>query len=208
MPSGKGKVYIASMNLRGAWAPMPSDSIVKLNVTSAQSKSSLARRDFSPMTACEPSYKGYPNFEAFWQSGKVFEGIDPEKVKTFWRRVDKNKPKRRYPGSRSKRVLYAKFDGDDTSYGYIESRKCVYVPSYYDMMTTTESAIRWRERVASGTPVVVYDFDGPRTSDGGVQCVELTKAVLVEKINDPRHPFGHGYIVAGWLAGIEPREYC
>lgn len=55
----KGKIYIASMNLRGKWAtPIDFDSI-KVNVTSAQAKLSKNRIDFSPMTPIENGYKGY-----------------------------------------------------------------------------------------------------------------------------------------------------
>ncbi len=43
---GPGKVYLASMNLRGEGA-------TKVNVTSAQGLSSKNRRDFSPMTPDE-----------------------------------------------------------------------------------------------------------------------------------------------------------
>ena len=45
----KGKVYIASMNMRGAWAIRPSGTTV-LNVTSMQRKDKIERRDFSPMS--------------------------------------------------------------------------------------------------------------------------------------------------------------
>lgn len=45
-----GKIYIASMNMRGKWAdPILEDSL-KINVTSAQSKTSQDRLNFSPMT--------------------------------------------------------------------------------------------------------------------------------------------------------------
>ena len=52
--------------------------------------------------------------------------------------------------------------------------------------------------------IVVYDFDGPRNPDG---CDEVSVDLLREKIEDTRFPFGHGYIVAGLLAGIEPYMY-
>ena len=68
----QGKVYIASMNLRGSWAQAPENS-VKLNVTSAQGKVNKNRRDFSPMTFVEGGYEGFCNFEAFWQSKKCLK---------------------------------------------------------------------------------------------------------------------------------------
>ena len=49
----RGKVYIASMNLRGSRAIKLDPESLNLNVTSAQAKLSLDRRDFSPMTPIE-----------------------------------------------------------------------------------------------------------------------------------------------------------
>jgi hypothetical protein len=127
----EGKVYIASMNLRGTWATAP-EKALKLNVTSAQAKANKNRRDFSPMTFLEGGYEGFGNFEAFWQSGKVFEGVDPKKVETFWKKVSiETGPKRRYPGSKGKKVLYAAFkneEGEEEKMDYVTSRKKVYVP--------------------------------------------------------------------------------
>jgi len=199
----RARVFIASMNLRGEWAKAPSFA-QKLNVTSAQGLANKNRRDFSPMT---PSgYEGYWNFEAYWQSGKVFEGIDEEKVKTFWKNV--KEPKRRYPGSKGKKVLYARFEhAPEEKMDYIMSRKKVYVPRYFDLMKNKEMVDYWKKQVEEGKDIVVFDFDGPRNSDGGVTCIEVTRELLIEKINDTRFPFGHGYVVAAWLKGMHPTEY-
>jgi len=195
-----GKVYVASMNLRGKWAKRPQGALL-VNVTSAQSKGSKNRRDFSPMTPVEGGYKGYWNFESYWQSGKVFEDIPPEKVKEWWR---KNiQPRRRYPHSKGRRVLYAKFDGHDAQMDYITSRKMVYVPEYAQLVKDREMTKVWRETVVRGESVVVYDFDGPRDEEGHVMWVEVTESLLCEKLNDTTFPFGHGYIVAALIAGID-----
>ena len=45
-----GKVYIASMNMRGRHAPLSDMDSLKINVTSAQSKTNINRIEFSPMT--------------------------------------------------------------------------------------------------------------------------------------------------------------
>ena len=52
-----GKVYIASMNLRGAWATKLDPDSITLNVTSAQGKLNLNRLAFSPMTEIPGGYK-------------------------------------------------------------------------------------------------------------------------------------------------------
>lgn len=200
-----GTVFIASMNLRGARAPAP-DNTTKVNVTSAQALLNKNRRDFSPMTPIEGGYEGFWNFEAFWQSGKVFEGIPEEKVKAYWYKV--KEAKRRYPGSKDKKVLYARFEcAPDEQMNYVTSRKKIYVPRYFELMKDREMVQYLKVQVEAGKDIVIYDFDGPREEDGGVTCVEVTRELLCEKINDTQFPFGHGYIVAGWIKGITPEEY-
>ena len=193
------------MNLRGAWAPAPADT-TKVNVTSAQGLANKNRRDFSPMTQIEGGYEGFWNFEAFWQSGKVFEGISEQKVKTFWHNV--TEAKRRYPGSKGKKVLHAHFECEpDQLMDYVTSRKQIYVPRYTALIQDREMTLFWKQQVDAGTNIVIYDFDGPRTIDGAVSCVEVTTELLRDKINDTHFPFGHGYIVAALLKGIPTDEY-
>ena len=90
----KGKVYVASMNMRGKHAKLKDANSIKINVTSAQAKTNTNRIDFSPMTPVKGGYKGYWNFESYWQSGKVFDNIPQEKTKKWW--IDLKQPKRRY----------------------------------------------------------------------------------------------------------------
>ena len=200
-----GKIYIASMNLRGRWA-LPIDiGSIKVNVTSAQYKDSKDRRDFSPMTMINGGYNGFWNFESYWQSGKVFQDISYEITRNWW--LNLKKPKRRYPGSKGKKVLYAKWNEFYTPMDYTTSRKKVYVPLYYDLVKNREMIKHYRELIKSGKNITIYDFDGPRNEDGMPLCKELTLDLLVEKINDVKFPFGHGYIVAGLIKGINYEEY-
>ena len=53
----------------------------------------------------------------------------------------------------------------------------------------------------------ICDFDGPREEDGTPTVKQVSVDLLREKINDPRHPFGHGYIIAGLLSGIDIKDY-
>jgi hypothetical protein len=191
------------MNMRGKWAKAPPKT-TKINVTSAQGTANKNRRDFSPMT--ETGYKGYYNFEAFWQSGKVYEEIPIEKTKAYWKKV--KEPKRHYSGSKGKRVLHAQWSLEDgleqgeMKMDYITSRKLVYVPLYHEMIAMTEMAAFWKEKIEGGASVVVYDFDGPRLEDGEVTCLEVTAELLQEKLHDTRFSFGHRYVVAAHLAGL------
>lgn len=212
-----GKIYIASMNMRGKWAEPICDNPIKINVTSSQAKTSKNRVTFSPMQEIIGGYKGYYCFENYWQSGKVYENIPIITTKKWWKELEQ--PKRRYPNSKGKKVLYAVFDGynddnddDDNSYNlkkmdYITSRKKVYVPEYYNLIKDKELIGSWKVKLESGSNLVIYDFDGPRLKDGSVSCVELNEDLLKEKINDPTVPFGHGYIVGATIANINPTKY-
>ena len=200
-----GKIYIASMNMRGIWADPLVDNSIKINVTSAQAKASKNRIDFSPMTEIVNGYKGYWNFESYWQSGKVYEDIPIEKTKKWWKNL--KEPKRRFPNSKGKKILYALFDENDEKMDYITSRKKVYIPEYYELIKDKEMIIYWKNKLNAGYNLTIYDFDGPRTNDGNVLCLELTKELLIEKINDTIFPFGHGYIVGACIADIYPNLY-
>jgi hypothetical protein len=205
----KGKVFIASMDMRGKWAEKPDvPDLLTVNVTSSQSKNSANRLAFSPMTPVPGGYKGFYNFEAYWQSGKVYQDIPKEATRNWWKNV--RQPKRRYPNSKGLKVLYAMFYdvNEGIPMDYVTSRKRVYVPEYYQYIKDKDRASELRKEVDAGRNVIVYDFDGPRTASGGeISCSECSLELLTEKINDTRHPFGHGYIVAGYLMGITPEMY-
>jgi hypothetical protein len=195
----KGKIYIASMNLRGKWADPIDPTSIKVNVTSAQATASKNRRDFSPMTEIEGGYMGYDRFESRWQAGKVFEGIPEETVKAWWRA--QTKPKRRYPKGKGKKVLYAKFDGHEESMDYITARKEVYVKEYGALIRNREMTLHWKKMLEDGKSITIYDFDGPRL-DKEVTCLEFTPELFEERITLLDNPFGHGYIVAGIISGF------
>jgi hypothetical protein len=203
-----GKVYIASMNMRGEWAEPIQKNSQKLNVTSAQGKANKNRRDFSPMTEILGGYKGYWNFESYWQAGKVFEDIPIEKTKKWW--LSLKEPRRRYPNSKGKKVLFAMFDNNNNplKMDYVTSRQLVYAPEYYELIKDREMTLHWKSVLEKGQDITIYDFDGPRTPTGAPHCLELTKELLIEKINDPQFPFGHGYIVGATIMGIKPDEYA
>lgn len=200
----KGKIYIASMNMRGKWATPLEENTIKINVTSAQGKTNLNRLTFSPMTPIIGGYKGYWNFESYWQSGKVYEDIDIKISKKWWK--EQKQPKRRYPNSKGKKVLYAIFDGNEEKMDYITSRKKVYIPEYYELIKNSEVLKELQNKYKNGVNITVYDFDGPRLKNGDVTCLKLSKKMLKEKLLDPTFPFGHGYIVAAAIKNINIQE--
>ena len=208
-------VYVASKNMRGSWADRSHlDNPFIVDVTSAQAKQGPYRKAFSPMHMGDPyvcEHEGsFPNFEAYWQSLKMIEGQDEAKHKKWWK--DIKAPKRRHPslsGIKKSRVVGAKhkrFPGEVMN--YVESRKKVYVPDYYKMvMNKYEAEHLQLLQQHSSRPIVVYDFDGPRNLKGEPICEKVTVEMLRERINDASKPFGHGFVVAAMVAGIEPAQY-
>ena len=231
MTTTNGKVYIASMNLRGAWAtkidpnsvaggkaslwepslsglakaPEGSLGNITLNVTSAQGKLNHDRLAFSPMTEIPGGYKGYDRFESYWQSGKVFEGIPEDKSKAWWKA--QTTAKRRYPPGKGKTVLYATFEDHPEPLDYVSAREKVYVKEYYDLIKDRARIHYYEQLLKSGRSITIYDFDGPRTEDGGVTCLELDLDLLRSKIQYLPQPFGHGYVVGSRILGLVPSDY-
>ena len=111
--------------MRGKHAESPAGCI-RVNVTSAQATLNKNRRDFSPMTPVVGGYKGFWNFEHYWQSGKVIDGLNHVKTTAWWKA--QTAPHRRYPKSKGMKVLYATWDGKEKM-DYVTSRKKYMYPS-------------------------------------------------------------------------------
>merc|ERR1712196_260872 len=109
------------------------------------------------------------------------------------------KGRRKYPLGKDKVVKHAIFPEFDEPLSYIPSRKKVYVPEYYNLIKDSPVL---NELKNDNQSYAVYDFDGPRTNDGKPTFEKVTLDLLIEKINDTKFPFGHGYIVAAEIAGI------
>ncbi len=196
------------MNLRGKWAELP-DNCKRINVTSAQSKKSINRITFSPMSPFNnpiDKFKDFYCFENYWQSGKRFEGItDINKQLKWWK--DQTKGRRKYPLGKGKKVLHAIFPGIEKPLSYIPSRKLVYIPEYYNLIKDSDVLKDIINQYKKGTNFAVYDFDGPRGENKEPISCLVTLDFLKEKVNYERDPFGHGYIVAAAIMGYKPDDY-
>jgi hypothetical protein len=222
----KGSIFIASMKMRGKHALHP-PQVTVVNVTSMNPLHSQYRRDFSPLSGrgyAAPDGRTYLNFEHFWQGGKAWFKNNQKIQGTREFFLKATKPTRRFPrrASAGAVVKHAQWDIPALSHemGYVESRKKVYVPYYHTYMKDSASIKLLKERVDAGESVVVYDFDGPRLGagerdsmgnvgekDGDVACVPVSLDLLVNKINDEKYPFGHGYVMAALLAGIPYEQF-
>lgn len=206
----KGKVYIASMNMRGKHAIKPTSDTLKINVTSFQRLLSKYRLAFSPMTYIKNGYKGFYNFEHRWQSIKVYEddlknmSKHEDKIKWWKKQI---KPHRRYPKSKGKKVVYAL--DNSKKYDYVSSKKKIYVPEYTNLVKNNEVLFELKKLLNNGTDIAIYDFDGPRDKiNKEPLCLEVTKELLTEKINDTQYLFGYRYIITSLLLDLDISHFC
>ncbi len=125
----------------------------------------------------------------------------------YWKTLIKSG--RTYPKGKGKQILYAEWEDIEGKLEYIPSRKIVYIPEYYNLVKDRELTKYWIEEFSKGDiNIIVYDYDGPKKEDGTPDIKEVNKKLLIKMINEPKYPFGHGYIIAGAIMGIYPNEYC
>ena len=118
----------------------------------------------------------------------------------------------RYPvgkGHRHKCLFSAAYSQDERL-GYVESRKNVYFPLYDMLVRKTKTFEKLQERHRRGENLLIIEVDGPHQEsldyyresygldenfiiDETMLC---SKAHLMVMLNDPKHPFGHGYCLA------------
>lgn len=106
---------------------------------------------------------------------------------------------RRRAGRASAAPAYAWWEGQRL--GYIEARKRIYVPAYARLARRTPAFAALSAMVAAGENVLIVNLDGPPLGaypDGR----EASADTMRDAINDPGHPFGHGYVVAAMLAQL------
>lgn len=225
--SKRGKVYISSFQ-RGKVQPSVPDTL-RINVTSG----SMNKIDGFPAKQASPMYlgpiRGAKIFENYWQYSKCFKELghlttDGTKTTSKWEQFRKKGFSRdkgdRHPiGTKTNEIIKTEIingkrrnlyrylrpvtsNYEGKMYDYISSRKAVYVPLYSELVEKTDFYKALKKKVDEGQSVLILDYDGPR--DG---IMEVTIENLVNKINDPKDPFGHGYVIAALLADITPEEY-
>ena len=201
----KGNLYIGCMNMRGTRSYRPDNCII-LNCTSMQRKDSIERKELSPMSPVKGTYRGFWNFEHYWQSGKVFDNMTKKDIIEhieWWKKLEI--PKRRCPKYKNVPVLYSMFS-DNIKRNYIDSRKEIYLPEYYELVKNTKTIEKYKKLLDQGQNIIIYDFDGPRSEENDPLTYRATKSFIKKKLNDDRTPFGHGYIVALILLDIDYQD--
>ena len=117
----------------------------------------------------------------------------------------------RYPVGFKHRLKCRGFVLDDSSntiLGYIESRKQVYFPMYQKAVQKHPKFIDLQERLRNGENLCIVEVDGPHSESLGHYMKEygvpasffkdntvvIDKTTLEILLNDPLHPFGHGFL--------------
>ena len=144
-----------------------------------------------------------------------------------WRKKGmENKRAVRYPvgkgiGTRAS-CLYAlatRPDGsidENTKLDYIQARKAIYVPEFCKSLQNEPDFLQLKQRYQNGEKLLIIEVDGPHQESldyykkkYGVDddffvngTVEVNVKNMKILLNDPKHPFGHGYCLAMELAGI------
>lgn len=230
-----GQVWVGRKRQRGVKDEKDPriEGAVSIDVTSGSRHKFNGRNvkiDFSPLligpVKDDKGYEVANIFENYWQGGKVYKELkhldEDDKHTNVYRHFrnhlwNSNKGVRHPPATRTKNVLYRDKEGrshyeylkpvhavyNQKRHDYLDARKKVYVPTYAKLVRYTPSFNALKKLLESGKDILLLDIDGPKDGPG-----KVTVEYLREKINDPKDPFGHGYVLAGLLAGIEPNSYC
>ena len=91
---------------------------------------------------------------------------------------------------------------DGVGMAYVESRLKIYVPVYGNLIRDMAPIHLMKEMVARGESIMIIDHDGPPRAlfPSGM---ELTRENWARMSIDEKYPFGHGYVVAALVAGLE-----
>jgi len=107
-------------------------------------------------------------------------------------------------------------DSIGPSLSYVEARKQIYVPFYVASLQQEPQYKELLRRFNGGESMLICEVDGPHQESldyyrdkygvpsdwiqgHAIRCTEDNWNILVE---DTKHPFGHGYALAGALAGF------
>jgi len=138
-----------------------------------------------------------------------------------WREAGKNNPQPvRFPvGSRNKHTVSYSLQYEappsetNPRLNYIQSRKAIYVPIYEQAVAQHPLFLDLWIRLQGGENLLILDVDGPHQESLNYyrewynvpenfiegDTVLATDENLDILLNDPKHPYGHGYVLAKTL---------
>ena len=221
-----GSVFIGQKHSRGVQGQKTVARInfKNIDVTSASrnllGKNHIPANTLSPLTlgpVADKEGNVVLTFEAFWQHSKYWptaahldgEGAPTQKwfefrAKGFKLTKGKRRPLPLRQYGRPTGAVYNSqiYTGSD---GYVQSRKDVYVPIYANLIKDLPAIAALKQMVKNGESVMIVDGDGP-PRDIYPDGMEMTKENWQKMLNDSRFPFGHGYVVAAVVAGLDLPE--
>ena len=137
-----------------------------------------------------------------------------------WRQRGMNNPYPiRYPVGYYHRhkCLFALKEGSLTQLDYIQSRIEIYMPLYMNSVKKEPQFAELKQRLQSGENLLIIDVDGPHQESlsyyqekcgvstdfidqNSIVCTKENMAIM---LNDPKHPFRHGYCLGVALLNWE-----
>ena len=221
------EIYVGGFR-RGRKQP-ERENAIRMNVTSG----SAMKVNGEKLTQLSPLYIGpvrgngevANTFENLWQYSKVYPQLghwDYEKeepTEKWWKWMHKgfntlkNGKGVRTPPEISvlkKKVREGKIDSwtpigswwEGKLLGYIEARKVIYAPNYQELIREVPVLVEMRQKLEN---ILILDLDGP-SQDEYPEGALATEDFIWDKLNDPSAPFGHGYVVAAELSGIDMKK--
>lgn len=159
-------------------------------------------------------HRNQPNV-IVWEHDQEQHYINDKPTDSYWKWREKgmnNWYAVRYPnGFKGRHECKGCIVGTKDDYkilGYIESRKAVYCKEYIDSAPLTDDFKTLKSMLNNGKNLQLIEVDGPdynlnyapydqiSKDNPGLDITEDTIKML---LNDPRKPFGHGYVVAALL---------
>ena len=138
------------------------------------------------------------NGKTIWQHPQETHVVNGELTLEYWQWRDKlwkNPYPVRYPNGYNGRhnCLFAVWcdNGKWEVLNYIPARKKIYCKVYEKLVKQTEAYQQLQALYDAGCTMQLCEID--------VEDALITEELLIEKINDPRKPFGHGYVLAACL---------
>lgn len=93
---------------------------------------------------------------------------------------------------------------NDTAYGYIDSRKALYIPEYYKCLVN-EPVLRQLHDELQHTSLLLIDMDAPPLD---LQTKPVDLQLLKDAVNNEKRPLSHAYVIAATLLGYKPEKYA
>lgn len=101
--------------------------------------------------------------------------------------------------------------GDYIKLDYIEARKKIYCSLYEELAPKHPDFYKLKQILESGKNICIVEVDGPNIewyTDSPIKdniegsVLKVDENMINFLLNDPSHPFGHGYVIAALLSGI------